>query len=144
MSLHTTSAVGRKLGLDLDPYSYGRDHDAESDALGSVGGSAPTGTPPGPSRDGPSLERRSRRSAAARRLNEVRQLELPVPGAYERARHLWMRVCEESSGRDLICRWCGIEARGRSWRVRVYRLHDGTTTTERPICLSQYPVRVPT
>lgn len=87
-------------------------------AEGSVGGSAPTETPPGPSRDGPSL-----------RPWTVVQHTIDHPSG----RHAW---------RDDVCARClAIRRDARPYRAElpcsirwIYQLADGTWSAERPIC----------
>ena len=128
MANHSTiSSIGRQLDLEIDPCPVPLLDEHESGARGSAGGGSPPSTPPDPSTDGPSLEPRSR-------VRQVRQLTLVDD---ERARHLWQ---PSSALVGWICRWCGVERRGRG-RAVVYRLRNGSTTDERPICCARAGLR---
>lgn len=88
------------------------------EAVGSVGGSAPAGSPPGPSRDGPSLAPRT-------------AIQLLI--THESGRHAW---------RDDVCARClAVRRDARPYRAElpcavrwIYQLVDGSWCAERPQC----------
>ncbi len=95
------------------------DVDLPCRARGSDGGSAPSGTPPGPSRDGPSL---APWTAAVQHTID-----------HPSGRHAW---------RDDVCARClAIRRDARPYRAElpcsirwIYQLADGTWSAERPRC----------